>query len=57
MYNDPIVEEVRNVRREIEAECHDDPNEYLRYVQEVQDRFKDRLVRGKPKPALQGKVG
>lgn len=57
MYNDPIVEEVRKVRREIEAKCHDDLDEYLRRLQEVQDRFKDRLVRGKPKPALQGKVG
>ena len=53
MYNDPIVEEVRKIRHEIEAECHHDPDEYQRYLQQVQKRFKDRLVRGEPKPARQ----
>jgi adenylate cyclase class IV len=56
MYKDPIVEEVRKVRREIEALCHHDPDEYLRYLRKVQEQFKGRVVRGEPKPALPDKI-
>jgi len=56
MYRDPVVEEVRKVRREIEAECHNDPDEYLQYLRHFQEQFKDRLVCGKPKPALRRKA-
>ena len=57
MYHDPIVEEVREIRHKIEAQCHNDPEEYLRYLQQFQERFKDRLVRRKPQPALRRKSG
>ena len=56
MYRDPVVEEVRNARREIMAECHDDADEYLQRIRKVQKRFKDRLVRGQPKPALRSEA-
>lgn len=52
MFNDPIVEEVRKVRREIAEQFHDDPEGFLRYMREIQDRYKDRLYYGKPKPAI-----
>ena len=56
MYDDPVVEEVRKVRREIMAECDNDPEKYLRRMRKIQDRFKDRLVRRKPQPALRSEV-
>jgi len=52
MFEDPIVEEVRKVRREIEEQFRDDPAGYLRYMREIEDRYKDRLYCGKPKPIL-----
>ena len=52
MFNDPIVEEVRRIRREIEAECGNDPVRFRKYLRDLQDRYKDRLYYGKPKPAI-----
>jgi len=52
VYIDPIVEEVRKVRREIAERFPDDPEGFLRYMREIQDRYKDRLYYGKPKPAI-----
>jgi len=51
MHTDPIVEEVRDARRKIMAECHNDPNEFLQRMLARQELVKDRLVCGKPKPA------
>jgi len=47
---DPIVEEVRKVRRQIEEEFDHDVNKYLDHVYEQQKRYGDRLVRRQPKP-------
>jgi hypothetical protein len=49
MSTDPIVEEVRKARREIEKECGDDPEAYYRHLLENQAKLQDRLVRGKPR--------
>ena len=46
MYDDPVVERVRNIRREIEAECHHDGDKYLKHLREVQQQYEDRLVCG-----------
>ncbi len=51
MYTDPIVEDVRETRRKIMAECNNDPAEFLRRMLQRQEIEKDRLVRGKPRPA------
>jgi hypothetical protein len=53
MNKDPIVEEVRTIRRQIEAEFHNDPEELFRHLQKMEEQFKDRLVCGKPKPLRQ----
>ena len=37
-WKDPIVEEVREARRQIMQECGNDPAEYLRRVMESQKR-------------------
>jgi hypothetical protein len=49
---DPIVEEVRRVRREIEAECGNDAQKYFEHLAELQKKYADRLVCLGPKPAL-----
>jgi hypothetical protein len=52
MGRDLILEELRRIRREIEAECQNDSQRYYEHIQEVQKRYSNRLVRFKPKPAL-----
>lgn len=56
MFKDPIVEEVRKTRREIEAELGNDPAKYVQHLREVQERYRDRLVRRKPVPAVTAKA-
>ncbi len=56
MPEDPIVEEVRKVRHEIEAECGGDPKAYYGHLKELQEQWRERLVRGQPQPALEVKV-
>jgi hypothetical protein len=48
MSRDPIIEEVREVRRIIEAECNDDADKYYQHLLDVQEKYKNRLVRRKP---------
>ena len=52
MIQDPIIEKIRKVRREIEDECRNDPKEYFEHIQKLQNNYRDRLVSRKPKPAL-----
>lgn len=51
MFVDPIVEEVRRIRRKIEDQYRDDPEGFLRHISEIQERYKDHLYFGKPKPS------
>ena len=53
MFQDPIIEELRKIRSEIEKECNDDPEQYYRHILEFQKNLKGDLVRRKPKPAIQ----
>lgn len=58
MIKDPIIEEVRKIRREIEAECLNDPQKYFEHIQKLQENYKGRLISRKPKPALKlAKIG
>ena len=52
MQKDPIVEEVRKVRREIEAECGNDGRKYYAHLIELQRKYADRLVKHGSMPAL-----
>ena len=52
MLRDPIIEEVRQVRHKIEVECEDDPQKYYEHIQQVQEKYRNRLVQRKPKPVL-----
>lgn len=52
MENNPILEEIRRVRLAIEAECKNDPQLLYEYFCHVQDKYRDRLVSRRPKPAI-----
>ncbi len=49
MADDPIVKEVRKVRKEIEEEYRGDPDRYYEHLKEVQKQYRGRLVRRSPK--------
>jgi hypothetical protein len=53
MKHDPIVEEVRQVRKQIEAECGRDPKAYARHLRRVQESLGRKLVRRQPQRALE----
>jgi len=46
------IEELREIRREIERECAAKGRRYADYLSEVQDKYTDRLVRREPRPRL-----
>ncbi|MBP7052514.1 MAG: hypothetical protein KBE65_15990 [Phycisphaerae bacterium] len=51
-----IVEEVREVRQQIEQEFDHDVAKYLDHVYEAQKKHGDRLVRRQPKMLMQRKA-
>jgi len=52
MKTDPIVKEVRQVRRKIEEENQQDPELFYQHLKKIQERLSDRLVCRKPKPLV-----
>lgn len=50
MNEDPIVNEVRKIRRQIEQECGFDSNNYYNHLKIIQKKFVDRLVCRQPNP-------
>jgi hypothetical protein len=42
--NDPVIDEVREVRRRISARFNHDPARLIAYYREFQDQYQDRLV-------------
>jgi hypothetical protein len=58
MIEDPIVEETRAARKELEAEFGHDLNALWEHLQKVQDQFRDRVISGPPRPpsAIEPKV-
>jgi hypothetical protein len=50
MKTDPIVEEVRQVRRQIEDETQQDPELFYQHLKKIQEPLSDRLVCRQPKP-------
>jgi len=51
MWQDPIVEEVREARRQILAEFNNDFDAYVRHMMREQEKLGDRLVRAAPSTA------
>ena len=56
-WKDPIVEEVRRIRRQRVEEFGNDPSEYVRRLMESQKKHGDKLVCRKPVPLVKSKVG
>jgi hypothetical protein len=52
MSQDPIIKEIRRIRREIEEECKNNFQTYYEHLQQLQRNYSGRLIRRKPKPAL-----
>ncbi|MGV2389253.1 MAG UNVERIFIED_CONTAM: hypothetical protein LVR29_16405 [Microcystis novacekii LVE1205-3] len=50
---DPILEELRQIRYQIEKDCQDNPQILSEYLYRVQSQYSERLVRRSPQPALQ----
>lgn len=48
MWHDPIVEEVRRVRRAIEAECDDDLAKICQHLRDAEKALGSRLVNRGP---------
>lgn len=55
MTNDPIVQEVRRIRHEIEQECNHDPDRYYQHLKSLQKKYPGRMIRRGPKPLITGK--
>ena len=52
---DPIVEETREARRQLDAEFGGDLDLLYAYLREIEQENADRVVRLKPKPAVEGR--
>jgi len=50
MKTDPIVEQVRQVRKQIEDETHQDPELFYQHLKKIQIPLSGRLVCRQPKP-------
>ncbi len=55
MSDDPIVKEVRKIRKEIEEEAQGDPDRYYEHLKKLQEQYRGRLVRRSPKWLVKAK--
>ena len=53
---DPIVEETRRIRQQIEQEFDHDTQKYLEHVYDAQKQHGSRLVRREPRPSRKRKA-
>lgn len=44
--SDPVIDEIREVRRRVSERCGHDPGRLVAYYQALQEQFRDRLVGG-----------
>jgi hypothetical protein len=51
---DPIVEETREARRQLDAEFGGDLDRLYAYLREIEHENADRVVRLQPKPVVNG---
>jgi hypothetical protein len=49
MRSDKAIEEIRRIRKEISAEFDNDPKKLVEHYIELQDQYKERLVKKKSK--------
>jgi len=44
-HNDPVIDEVREVRHRISARFDHDPSKLVAYYMELQEQYRDRLIK------------
>ena len=42
--NDPVIDEIREIRRKISARFDHDPSRLIAYYMELQEKYRDRLI-------------
>ncbi len=52
MFDDPIIREIRQIRRNIEAEYDNNSDKFYEHILQMQQGYKNRLVRHQPKASL-----
>ena len=52
MFDDPIIREIREIRRKIEAEYDNNGDKFYEHILQIQQGYKNRLVRRQPKASL-----
>ena len=59
MKEDPIIEEIRDIRREIMAECDNDSEKYYQRIFRMQKELSKtrKIVSGSPKPLVKAQTG
>ena len=59
MKEDPIIEEIRAIRREIMAECDNDSEKYYQRLRRMQKELSKtyKIVSRSPKPLVRAKTG
>ena len=50
MRPDPVIDEIRKIRREISAEHDHDPRKLVQHAVELQEEYRDRLIRQRKRP-------
>jgi hypothetical protein len=48
MFENPIINDIRQIRRQIEKDCNNDGELYYEYLLEIQKKYAERLIRRKP---------
>ena len=49
-HSDPVIEEIREIRHNISARFGHDPERLVAHYAELQERYRERLVRTVPTP-------
>jgi len=50
-HSDPVIDEVREVRHRISARFDHDPSKLVAYYMELQEQYKDRLIKDEKRAA------
>ena len=53
-HSDPVIEEIREIRHNISARFGHDPERLVAHYAELQERYRERLVRTVPTPEQTG---
>jgi hypothetical protein len=55
MQDDPILNEIRRIRRTIDEECGDNGQKFFECLVQMQKKYTDRLICRSPRPRLKSK--